>query len=373
MRTASFQVVCFVFGWLALTAAASAGRIEAVRGKAYRLTKEHGPWMIMVTTFRDVDEQDDRKTDGMTAQEAADELVYELRKWGLPAYSYSQEAEKAKINTVDRQGRQDQRVYAAQRDMICVLAGNYDSQEDANAGRTLSKVKSFVPVFMQDKKSGAIVRQRIGKTKDKAPLGPFASAFLTINPLLDPKEVASRAPNTDLIKLNYGVKHSLIENPSKFTVQVATFYGRSMAPSAGDGMSAREKEFELKLASAQDPTGGVTQANLNLAGEDATQLTHELRRKGFHAWVYHDRFTSIVTVGEFDSPQDPRILELVKNFGAKVKKDPNTGQSVMVGEVLTPEAGGKRTSSAQMWVFDPQPKLIEVPHLRAAKKSKKAS
>ncbi|MFO0917460.1 MAG: hypothetical protein U0872_03995 [Planctomycetaceae bacterium] len=373
MRTVSCRVLCCALGWLALTATSSAGRIEAVRGKAYRLTKEHGPWMIMVTTFRDVDDDDDRKTAGLTAQEAADELVYELRKWGLPAYSYSQAAEKAEIETVDRQGRQDKRVYAAQRDMICVLAGNYETQEDSNAGRTLTKVKSFVPTFMQDKKSGAIVRQRFGKTKDKTPLGPFANAFLTINPLLDPKEVAARTPDTDLIKLNYGMKHSLAENPAKFTVQVATFYGRSMAPTTGDGLSAREKEFEMKLASSQESTPGVVQANLNLAGEDAMQLTHELRRKGFDAWVYHDRFTSIVTVGGFDSPQDPRVMELVKNFGAKVKKDPATGQSVIVGEVLTPESGNRKTVTSQMWVFDPQPKLIEVPRLKPSKKSKKFS
>lgn len=372
VRTVQNRIRCVLFAWLAMSTPLLAGQIEAVRGKSYRLTKKHGPWMIMVTTFRDVDETDERRTDGMTAAEAADELVYELRSWGLPAYVYSQNAEKAEIDTVDRQGRHDRRVYAAQRDMLCVLAGNFDAESDSNAGRTLTKVKEFTPEFMKDKKNGAIFRQRVGKSKDKKPLGPFANSFMTINPLLNAKEVAARTPDVDLIKLNYGMAHALVENPSRFTVQVATFYGRSALPASGSELSAREKAFDQKL-STRKSTPGILETNLNLAGEDAMQLTQELRRKGFDAWVYHDRFTSIVTVGSFENPQDPRAIELAKNFGAKVKKDPNTGQSVIVGEVLTPQSNNPRSTSPRMWVFDPQPKMIEVPHLKVAKKSKKQS
>ena len=64
------------------------GDVEAVKGKKYSLTRKHGPWMVMVAAIRDVEEER-RISDGLTASEAADELVYELRKQGIPAYTYS--------------------------------------------------------------------------------------------------------------------------------------------------------------------------------------------------------------------------------------------------------------------------------------------
>ena len=55
---------------LALCSTAFA-EVEAVRGKRYRLTKRHGPWMIMVADIRDVPPEL-RKEGGMTALQAAD-------------------------------------------------------------------------------------------------------------------------------------------------------------------------------------------------------------------------------------------------------------------------------------------------------------
>ncbi|MFM7922140.1 MAG: hypothetical protein ACKPJJ_18100 [Planctomycetaceae bacterium] len=48
--------------------------VEPVKGKKYPLTAKHGPWMIMVASLRNVDE-DWRKGDGLSAEEAADRLV----------------------------------------------------------------------------------------------------------------------------------------------------------------------------------------------------------------------------------------------------------------------------------------------------------
>jgi hypothetical protein len=348
----------------------TAGQIEAVKGKSYRLTKQHGPWMIMVASFRDVDDRD-RKTQGMTAQEAADELVYELRRKGIPAYTFSQSAQKGEIKTVDRTGREDLRVYAAQREMICVLAGNYASEEDSIGERTLKQIKKFTPDFMKDEKNGGIYRPMPnGK-------GPLGGAFLTINPLIDPSEIARKKPDFDLLKLNHGIENALVENPGRYTVQVATFTGRSVTPIANSSFANREDEFDRRLESSFDAATGLFRANLNDAGEDAAQLARELRHlktpnvpNGMEAWVYHDRFESIVTVGSFDNPNDPRIAEIIKNFGAKTVRDPTSGQEVVVAEVLMPTQARRRNSAAHMWVFDPQPRLIEVPRLKD-KKAKK--
>ena len=87
MSCLSRFVPAFVAG-LVLWSSTSALAIEAIRGKEYKLTKRHGPWMIMVASFKEP--PDVRRTEGMTPKEAADELVYELRKKGIPAYTFSQ-------------------------------------------------------------------------------------------------------------------------------------------------------------------------------------------------------------------------------------------------------------------------------------------
>ena len=352
---------------LLLTAPLSAGQIEAVKGKQYRLTKQHGPWMIMVSSFRDVTDPNLKMKgkQGLSAQEAADQVVYELRKKGIPAYTFAQDAMKGEIKTVDRSGREDLRIYAAQRDMICVIAGNYASQEDATGERTLKFIKTFTPDFMKEASSGAIYRL-------KADRGAFGGAFMTVNPLLDPAEIARKKPDLDLRKLNYGIQNGLIDNPSKYTVQVATFTGRSVTPIANSSLANKEEEFDRRLQSTVDENGHQ-RTNLGASSEEAAQLAMALRRRGFDAWVYHDRYESIVTIGSFDNPQDPQIAGIVKNFGSKSRKD-QSGNEVMVAEVLTPDVtqvSHRRKAPTQMWVFDPQPRLIEVPHQKVGKKPAK--
>src|SRR5437899_1884446 len=71
---------------VATTRSAAAAPIEAIRGKNYALTAKHGPWMIMVTSlWGNTPEQEQQ------AEKAAQELVFQLRKKGIPAYSYRQD------------------------------------------------------------------------------------------------------------------------------------------------------------------------------------------------------------------------------------------------------------------------------------------
>ena len=102
MRTLK-TIACLAVVASSLLAIPSASAIENERGKTYRLTEKHGPWMIMVTSFRNIREED-RKTEGLSAEEAAAELVFELREKGIPAYTYSQDGKVEKIETQDRLG-----------------------------------------------------------------------------------------------------------------------------------------------------------------------------------------------------------------------------------------------------------------------------
>jgi len=345
-----------------LIALSNAHAIENDPGKAYHLTDKHGPWMVMVATFRDVRENEGRKTQGLSAEEAADKLVHELRASGIPAYSYSRETKKGTIDTFDRLGNPDKRVYAAQVGMICVLAGNYEKVEDPIAQKTLTYLKRYRPKFMQDPKSGAVVRDS-GGTK-----GPFANAFLTINPLRSPDEIVRKKADSVTKYLNSGIDFALVNLKSKYTLKVATFTGKSVVPLGSSKYNGHEGSFEKSLVEA-----GST--SLARAGEDAAQLTYALRQnppnspelggRKFEAYVYHDKYQSIVTVGGFDSMNDPEIRRLADVFHSKYEaSEPNGGYELKCANFNLWRDGNTKIPPLQSWAFDPIPELIEVPHIK---------
>ena len=376
MRTLNLLAIGFFTATL-LQVVGTAHAIENVRGKQYQLTPKHGPWMIMVTSFRNVPE--DQKSEGMTAEQAADELVFELRSKGIPAYTFSQDAVKGEIETRNRLGREDHRVYAAQRDMICVLAGNYESIEDPTGQKTLTFIKKFRPEFLKSAKSGAILRP------DAATRGPLTGAFLTINPMRKPEDVVQRTVDKDTKYLNTGIPYPLVKNPHKYTVRVASFTGKSATPLGNSSYRGRENQFDLNLRTAVN-------FNIVRAGEDAEQLTAFLRNKGTRsqsgdailreAYTYHDKFQSIVTIGGFDSPDDPRIRLITQHYSPKLVPDMQLlGSTVRDPRKVTDEELAKlpkvltthteqllgndpNAPPIQVWTFDTAPQVIAVPRLK---------
>lgn len=366
--------------------AAPATAIENVKGKHYQLTTKHGPWMVMVTSFRNVHDRD-QKIDGLTAEQAAAELVYELREQGIPAYTYSQNAVVGEIDTKNRLGRDDHRIYAAQRDMICVLAGNYDSIEDKEGQKTLKRIKKFHPQFLKNTRSGAILRL------DAAQRGPLAGAFMTINPLLKPEDVVQHSVDKETKYLNTGIQYPLVKTQGKYTVRVATFEGKSATPLGSSAFRDRESQFDENLRK----NSGF---NIIRAGEDAEQLAAYLRNKGrnmvgltgtdpgvFEAYVYHDKFQSIVTIGGFDSPDDPRIRLIGQYYSPKLQPDLRLlaarqrqmapGQRITQDEVdklpkiltthteqMLPPNAPNDAPPLQVWTFDTEPKVIPIPRIK---------
>ncbi len=355
------SVLLFLWTMVLLSMSSTARAIENDPKKEYRLTEKHGPWMIMVATFSDVRDSE-RKKDGLTAEEAARKLVHEIRSKDIPAYVFSQDAKKEKIDTYDRLGNKDKRVYTAQFDMICVLAGNYEKVDDKIAQKTLGYIKKFRPKFMTDPKSGAIVRDVSNGQK-----GPFGGAFLTINPMLKPGEVVRRKVDNDIKYFNSGIDFPLVDLKHRYTLKVATFTGKSVVPLGSSKYNGREENFDKSLVNSGP-------YNLARAGEDAMQLTYALRQNGnvtrkqlgrdrFEAYVYHDKFQSIVTIGGFDSENDPEIKKLAETFMAKYKADVR-GEYSLEGESLSLPNPDPNSPPLQVWAFDPIPELIEVPRLK---------
>jgi hypothetical protein len=337
-----------------------AASIEAVHGKHYSLTKRHGPWMIMVASFNKPSELE--KTEGMSPMQAAEELVYELRCKGIPAYIYQQDEIEGNLTTVDRRTQAERK--AKTRNWaggICVLAGNYSSSNDAVAQNTLKYIKKYRPRFLSDVAAETqtgpgekIQRSQSGgvfRTTPNRP-GPLSGAFMTTNPKLSDEDLALRKRDPFILRLNTGSDYSLLQNPAKYTVVVATFQGKSDIYSEGSAKKVRP------VSSA-----------LSDAAERAWELCTALRRaksygydRDFEAWIFHDRFSSIVTVGSFEAKDDPRIIATQNLFGAKVATVHADAPPSLGAEAFAiPRKAANPNDTVKTWIFDPFPQVIEIP------------
>jgi hypothetical protein len=324
-----------------LVNSAGAGGIEAVKGKRYALSKQHGPWMIMVATISEPTEG--MKVEGKTPEIAADELVYELRQVGIPAYSFSRDEATGQIQTEDRRGRETNKKYKLDKE-ICVVAGNYDDIEPSSksgktAQETLAYVKKLKPACLNE---GGIYRETPGQP------GPLSGAFLTVNPMLTPDEVQARKRNPELLQINAGMEFSLFDNKGDYSLIIATFKGKSVT-----------KQGEKDLESAFSKLTG--QASVDVAYWDAWKTCNALRARGVEAWVFHDRYQSYVTVGSFTQERDPRAFEFAKTFGAKYSNNPSTGQQNLIAEQQTIQ---DQNGNPKMILFDPEPHMMRVPKYR---------
>lgn len=320
---------------------AVAAPIDATPGRQYKLSKEHGPWMIMVASIHEPPAH--RKQEGMSPQEAADKLVFELRKKGIPAYTYQVDEVSKDADAVNRLGRQVKSSYRAQRAGIGVIAGNYKSPDDRVAKQTLDFIKDFVPASW---KNDATYRPTKGQPN------PLSGAFLTLNPLLSPEEIARTKTDPLLVKINTG-EYSIMDNRGKYTLVVATFTGKSQTAVGESKFKKLTESFKLTNSLGEAAEGAWMTAKMLREG----QVDGQNRGKKFDAYIYHDRYSSYVTVGSFENSKDPRIEQVAQLFGAKYSTGAD-GKQVLIGESL------KLPGREMPLVFDPKPKLIEVPKLK---------
>jgi len=316
-------------------------RVDAVKGKRYLLHHDHDPWMIMVTSLRDVNPL--MRSKGLSAWEAADAIIYELRKVGIPAYAYHQEELKDKAGG-----------FVAKQEYIAVLAGGFDSPDHRHAQLILKYIQDkFDPEMLRQDGNGAILPKGQGDTK------PFRRAFIAPNPLKSEAELGSKVVDPLITKLNSGSGDiSLLRNPGKFSLKVATFTGSAVVQVAG-----KEDESHFKLFNENFGQG------VGQAGVSAWQLATALRQaqklgygQNYDAWVYHDKYKSYVTIGSFKDPNDPRLEALTREFEAKYKPNPKYGNDELTPELFSiPKNPRGKTLPDKLWFFDQKPRVIAVP------------
>ncbi|HEY1783934.1 MAG TPA: hypothetical protein VGG30_00245 [Pirellulales bacterium] len=328
-----------------------AGKKKPVAAKEenFQLVDTSGPWLIMAATFT-----------GEGADDQAQQLVRELRKeLKQNAYTYQKKfdfSQPLEGRGVDRSGSpQMMRYEHGEVVEIAVLVGDYEQVGDANAQKTLKKIKYMKPdALVKVEKTSqtlaaihAIQRAAIPRDEKVPEKGPMGGAFLTTNPLLPRDYFVPKGLDKFVVDMNKGVKHSLLDCKGQYTVKVATFAGRNilLTRKVVDQME-QGKTLNLK-------------SRLVDAAEKAHKLTETLRAKGVDAYEFHDRGSSIVTIGSFDSvgtPQpngqielNPQIFAIMQKYGADKSITP--GQAPQVGKSKS-EAGIP---------FDVQPLPVEVP------------
>ena len=323
-------------------------RIDADPDKSYELGESQGPWMIMAASFA-----------GPTAPQQAQDLCLELRQsFKVEAYTFKQNfdfSEPTEGLGFNMYGGPKKMRYATnvKFEEIAVLVGNFPSVEDAELKATLDKLKYARPkVFTEDYKKNSSQRfaglrsiYRFASTNPaKKQKGPMGSAFVTRNPLLPEEYFTAKGLDPFLVDINKDLPYTLLKNPGRYTVRVASFRGvDTMKPA----------EFE-KLTTQRQSMAKIDQAALK-----ARDLCEALRAQGVEAYQFHDRTESIVTIGSFDDVGQPRpdgrieinpgIHQIMQQYGPVQESLPGTQMS------------GLQARTLKGIPFDPQPLPVEVP------------
>ena len=279
----------------------------------YLLTTNDGPFMVVVHTFR-----------GDFAVKRAQALAMELRsEHRLPAFVWFLKLKPGNSNIrgvppTAKLGTDQAYVNPPESDRVTdeavVLVGNCQTIDKANELR--QSVKKLKPRVLADNNS--IFPWRNGKGLERA--------FVTTNPLLpqqdlypgrpghsvapslpagamvDPELLRSRfVPKADPLveRLNKGTPHSIYKCPAPYSLVVAEFSGRSTLTGDDESIITLPKLFD--------------DSPLKTAHEDAEKLAdllskHEaVRSLGVQPYVYHDRTSSRVLLGDFPTPEDPKL------------------------------------------------------------------
>lgn len=254
----------------------------------YLLTKQNGPFMVLAKVFR-----------GPDSERMALALCKELRQdFKLPAYILRSKEWPMKSNirgvpvqapsmTTRAAITQPERIRIL--DEAAVLVG--DEKTLMGSELLLHKVKKLRPKCLE------------GMPKLFAWRQGLSHAIRTTNPYVPAQLLYPRAPDRLVVSMNRGLR-SVVHCPGPYSLQVAQFTGRSTFNLSGKDQSLAGSIIDLKSSP------------LRTAHDDAERLADNLtrspdfRKLGVPVYVHHDRTSSRVFVGSFNSPEDPRFKSI---------------------------------------------------------------
>ena len=271
----------------------------------YMLTKQNGPFMVLAYSFR-----------GPDAPRQALALVLELRgQYHLPAYILMPKKFPGRSNV---RGLSPQASQFAQRDDVgmpemlrvideaAVMVGDLKTTKDAFD--LMHQIKKIHPVSVDGVPSPYPWRKKQGLTR----------AMTTTNPFVPAEELFPRPPDVMVGQMNGG-PHNIRFCPGRYTLQVANFGGRTSLDPDNDPRFKGILGGKSPLETAHDDAERLAEA----LSKDA-----QIRKTGYQPYVYHDRYSSRVTIGSFNSPDDPnaqklhnRLIELAVDLNQRKVSD----------------------------------------------------
>ena len=253
----------------------------------YLLSKENGPFMVLARVFRGVD-----------AERMALALVKELRsQYNLPAYVLRTKDFPGKSlmrgtpptvpsNVMTPNIKMPEKVRTF--DEAAVLIGNEKTLADQK--KLWHQVRKIKPECLQKMATPFHWRDGLGQS------------YRTTNPYVPAQNLFPGHKDTLMVQMNSGLR-SIVNCPGRYSLQIAEFSGRST--------------YQLSpLQQANSVFPDLKASPLRTAQDDAERMADKLakdaefQRLGQPVYVLHDRTSSRVFVGSFDSPRDPRAGDL---------------------------------------------------------------
>jgi len=284
-------------------------RVEAIPDKDYPIVPEAGTWMICAASFT-----------GTEAPSLARQLVFQLRsKYNLAAYVFNRADEerarqKAELDRIRAQYPPDTPIRNRTirvEEQCAVLVGSF-GDFDAAAYYLPNIKKLPMPDLRLSTGEKAVdyvfqaSRQEEIQSNRKE-VNPFSKAMVIRNPTV-PREPAPAAKFDPFWKkLNANEEFSLLKCNKPWTLTVKEYPGAAMLQSKI--VVPKTESFWGKLW----PSGSGGDM-LNISAMQANELARVLRRFNFQAYVLHTRTSSIVTVGGFDSMDDPQMQIMRKQL-----------------------------------------------------------
>jgi hypothetical protein len=295
-----------VLGVLGVLAGMAAGQAT----DPYAVTPEAGPWVICVTSYM-----------GEEAPGLARQLVEQLRRdHHMAAYVFDRgDAEKkeweAYLKLSATPGVENPRVRHVRYTQNCaVLIGGFKDFDAANTA--LAGVKALPEPNLKlstGQKAEDVVLSITpdadGKRAEKkhVAVNPFPTSFVTPNPTVSTQKAVAK-PDPIWKELNAAETYSLLKNPKPWTLVVKNYPGATVLQQGQEKTSLWDQVIKM---------GSKPGASITAAGYQAHQLAEFLRDKrvgGLDAYVLHTRTSSVVTVGGFDSIDDPRMQQMKRQL-----------------------------------------------------------
>jgi hypothetical protein len=295
----------------------------------YAITPQAGTWLICAGSYM-----------GPNAPKLAVQLAEEIRtKHHMPAYilNRANEERRKMQEEYDRVCRaaaaqgipapSRRRLYKIEEQCAVLIAGpgaGWPGVDDAN--RFMKKVRQWpLPVLRLENGLPAYdmkFHMKVGADgksgrpePEGEPVNPFVTCFVSRNPTVPLPSKPQNKFDPSWKKLNADEEYSLLNCRKAWTLVVKDYGGAMLIQPRAESSGFLDK---IGLGGLRPGEG------LGAAGLQAHQLAELLTKVGFKAYVLHTRTSSIVSVGEFDSLDDPEMLRTQDRLSRlSFKADPN--------------------------------------------------